>query len=133
MSVPIPEDTLARLRLVCLDLPEAVEEKAWTGVRWIVAKKNFAHVVEIAAGQPPAYAIAAGSDDALVLTFRARASRLASSRFSRAPFFKPVWFKDIAGVALDHTTDWDEIETLIVDSYRLLAPKKLAALVEGRG
>jgi predicted DNA-binding protein (MmcQ/YjbR family) len=132
LDVPIPEDILARLRLVCLDLPEATEENAWTGVRWSVAKKNFAHVVEIKGGQPPAYATAAGVADAIVLTFRASATRIASPRFSRAPFFKPVWFKGIVGVALDAATDWDEIETLIVESYRLLAPKKLAALVEGR-
>lgn len=41
-----PPDTLVeKLRTICLDLPEVVEEAAWTGTRWCVRKKNFAHVV----------------------------------------------------------------------------------------
>ena len=43
----IPHEILAQLRLVCLDQPEACEEEAWAGTRWMVAKKNFAHVLMI--------------------------------------------------------------------------------------
>jgi hypothetical protein len=39
---PVAPEVLAKLRLVCLDLPEVVEEPAWTGIRWTVRKKNFA-------------------------------------------------------------------------------------------
>jgi len=57
--VAVPDNILAKLRLACLDLPEAYEESAWVGTRWMVAKKNFAHVLMIDGGWPPAYARAA--------------------------------------------------------------------------
>ena len=61
---------VARLSAICLGLPEAWQERAWTGTRWMVGKKNFAHVVAIAEGWPPAYAQAAGHPGPLtVLTF----------------------------------------------------------------
>lgn len=130
-TTPPPAAFLDRLRRVCLDLPEAVEEQAWVGTRWVVRKKTFAHVLTIARGQPPAYAKAAGTQGpACVLTFRAPVEVVAWPRLQRAPFFKPVWFRDIAGVVLDEQTDWDEVEALLVRSFRLLAPKKLAAQVE---
>ena len=43
----VPPTVLHQLRLICLDLPEAVEQQAWVGIRWVVVKKNFAHVVVI--------------------------------------------------------------------------------------
>jgi hypothetical protein len=67
-----------------------------------------------------------------VLTFRSGA-RLEAPKFSRAPFFKPVWWPDIAGMIINAGTDWDEVADLITGSYCLLAPKKLAALVDRPG
>ena len=125
----VPLAVLTRLRTICLELPETHEEQAWVGTRWMIRKKNFAHVLVIASGWPPAYARAAESDGPItVLTFRSGA-RLEASRFSRAPYFKPVWWPDIAGVVIDAGTDWDEVADLITGSYRLLAPKKLAAQI----
>jgi hypothetical protein len=122
---------LARVRITTLELPEAVEEAAWAGTRWTVRAKNFAHVLTIYAGWPPAYAQVAGTQGpACVLTFRLPAAKCQAARFTRAPFFRPPWFPNIAGVMLDANTDWDEIDVLIRESYRLLAPRKLAALVE---
>jgi hypothetical protein len=126
---PVAQSTLAKLRLTCLELPEVVEENAWTGVRWCVSRKNFAHVLNIDAGWPPAYAKAAATPGpACVLTFRLSPAHCAATRFRRAPFFRPVWFPNIAGVLIDRATDWDEIDDLLRKSYRVLAPKKLAAL-----
>ena len=72
MRSGVAPEVLVRIRLVCLDLPEVTEEIAWTGVRWCVGKKNFAHVLNIADGWPPAYAKAAGTaGPACVLTFPA--------------------------------------------------------------
>lgn len=127
----IPSEIVARLNAICLGLPEVHEQSAWTGVRWMIGKKNFAHVVMIDRGWPPAYAQAAGSDGPLpVLTFRLPAARLAAPKFARAPFFKPKWFANIGGVAIDAHTDWDEIADLIGESYCVLAPKKLVALLD---
>lgn len=128
---PVPAAILTRLNAICLGLPEAWEENAWTGVRWMVAKKNFAHAVRIENGWPPAYAEAAGSaGPATVLTFRLPAARLAAPKFRRAPFFRPVWFANIAGMFVDEGSDWDEVTELVTDSYCVLAPKKLAALLD---
>jgi len=125
--------TLARLRAICLGFPDAAEEAAWAGTRWCVRKKNFAHVVAIDAGWPPAYAAAAGSDGPLtVLTFRLPIARLAAPRYARAPFFKPVWFADVLGLRLGADTDWDEVEDLLAASYQVLAPKRLAGRMEPR-
>ena len=39
-----PPGVLARLRSICLDLPEAYEEQAWAGTRWRSREHTFAHV-----------------------------------------------------------------------------------------
>ena len=107
--VGVAPDILARVRLVCLDLPGAVEEAAWTGVRWCVARKNFAHVLNIVDGWPPAYATGRGNTGpCLRVDLPAAPPRPAkATRFRRAPFFRPVWFPNIAGVQIDAATDWD--------------------------
>lgn len=127
-----PHEILAKLRLVCLDQPEACEEEAWAGTRWMVAKKNFAHVLMIDEGWPPAYARAAASVGPLcVLTFRISAAATGALRFERPPFFRPVWCPNIVGLVLGANADWDEVAALLTKSYCVLAPKKLAALVDG--
>src|SRR5262245_49875572 len=127
----VPPDILSKLRLACLDLPEASEEKAWVGTRWMIGKKNFAHVLMISDGWPPAYVQAAGTRGlACVLTFRAPAAKLEAPRFKRSPFFRPVWFPNIAGLFIDAKTDWDDVTSLVTESYCVLAPKKLVALVD---
>ncbi len=127
----VPAGIVARLEAICLGLPEATQEPAWTGMRWLVGRKTFAHVVRIEHGWPPAYARAAGTaGPATVLTFRLPIARRASPRHACAPFFKPPWFADIVGMAIDAHTDWDEVADLLVRSYCVLAPKKWAARVE---
>ncbi len=129
--IEVPDGILAKLRLACLDLPEAHEERAWVGTRWMVGKKNFAHALMIDAGWPPAYAKAAGTQGpACVLTFRAPLPALNAPRFRRHPFFRPVWFPNIVGLFIDMHTDWDDVTPLVVESYCVLAPKKLVARVD---
>ena len=119
-----------RLAAVCLALPEAVEEDAWVGKRWRIRTRTFAHVVAIADGRPAAYTAAAGTDGPVtVLTFRLSGAELEVLAAIGPPFFKPVWFRDIVGIAIGEATDWTEIAELVTDSYCLLAPKRLAARV----
>jgi hypothetical protein len=130
-ELEVPADILSKLRLACLDLPEATEERAWVGTRWMVGKKNFAHVLMINDGWPPAYVQASGSKGpACVLTFRAPLETLRAPRFSKSPFFRPIWFPNIAGLFIDASTDWDDVTSLVTESYCVLAPKKLVALVD---
>lgn len=126
----IPKKIISRLRPICLALPEAREEQAWVGVRWRVRTKTFAHVLMIDAGWPPAYAKAAATDGpACVLTFRSLLTQVDDEAFRKRPFFKPVWWPDIAGMFLTDGTDWKDVARLIAASYRTLAPKKLGELV----
>lgn len=128
----VPARILAKLRSICLRLPEAYEEQAWAGTRWMVRKRNFAHVVKIDAGWPPAYARAAGSDGPLVvLTFRASGLLYDTLRTTGAPFFHAewgtLWGTKVIGMSIGKSVDWDEVAVLLGQSYRLLAPKKLVA------
>jgi hypothetical protein len=129
----VPLATVEELRSVCLGLPGAYEEEAWVGTRWLVRKKTFAHVVMVDSGWPPAYARAAGSDGPIVVvTFRSSGQELAALSDMGHPFFKPVWFPDIIGMVLDDGVDWNEVAELLIESYCVLAPKRLAALVDRR-
>jgi hypothetical protein len=130
----VPAEVISKLQLTCLDLPEAVEERAWVGTRWVVRKKTFAHVLMIDGGWPPAYARAAHTKGpACVLTFRVPAPALDAPRLQRPPFFRPIWFPDIVGLFIDENTDWYEVAALVTNSYRCLAPRKLADMVEPPG
>jgi hypothetical protein len=128
-----PEEILDKVREICLALPDAYEEDAWAGTRWCVRKKNFAHVVRIDHGKPEGYASAAGLDGAITLTFRSSGPELNVLANSPHPFFKPVWFENIAGLIIDEDTDWDEVQELLTESYCVLAPKTLAAKVTRPG
>ena len=123
----VPNAILARLRKACLALPEAHEEQAWVSTR---CKETFAHVLMIADGWPPVYARAAGTDGPVcVLTFQSLGPRVDLETFSRPPYFRPLWRPDIVGRTLDSRVDWGDIAKLLIASYCLLAPKKLAASV----
>jgi hypothetical protein len=133
-SKVVPPALLARLRSTCLALPEAHEEPAWVGTRWRIRKQTFAHVLMVSDGWPPAYAKALGSDGpSCVMTFRSPLPQLDAYAFTWAPFFRPVWFPDIVGMTLDGSTDWDEVTSLVRESYRHLAPRKLADQIKPTG
>lgn len=122
----VPDEIVERLRVLCRALPETQEEQAWVGTRWTVRGANFAHVLMIDGGWPAAYARAAGSDGPLcVLTFRSAIAALDPLNYAEAPYFRPVWFRDIVGMRIDEATDWDEVASLVRGSYRDLAPAKL--------
>ena len=130
-SVDVPEELVARLRAVCKALPEAYEEQAWVGTRWCIRRKTFAHVVQVDQGWPPVYAREAGGDGPMsVLTFRSSGAELDALTDAGHPFFRPPWAPNVIGVVLVDDIDWDEVAELVTDSYRLLAPRKLAAAVE---
>jgi len=127
----VPDAIVVALRSMCLELPEVQEERAWVGTRWVIRKRNFAHVLTIDAGWPPAYARAAGSDGPItVMTFRSSGAELDALGTAGHPYFRPVWFPDIAGMVIDDDVDWDVVAELVRHSYCVMAPKKLAAIVD---
>jgi hypothetical protein len=64
-------DVVARVASTALALPDASEEDAWTGVRWRVRNKTFAHVLVAQDGYASAYRDMTGvTEPTTVLTFR---------------------------------------------------------------
>jgi hypothetical protein len=133
MSGPgdVESEILARLRPICLGLPEAHEEHAWVGIRWRIRARTFAHVLTVDPDRQMAYAQAAAADEPVcVLTFRSPGDEIQALVAGGHPFFRPGWGADVVGLVLDGGVGWDEIAELLTESYCVLAPKKLAARVE---
>jgi hypothetical protein len=127
----VPVGIVERLRPIALGLPEASEEEAWTGTRWRVRGRTFAHVLQIASGWPPVYARAAGTDGpALALMVRSSGPELDVLRRTGRPSFAPPWRQDEVGLLLDDRTDWAEVAELVVESYCVVAPGRLARSVD---
>jgi len=124
-------EVLDRVRSMCEALPEIQEQTAWVGVRWRVRHHTFAHLLVVAEGKPQGHARAAGTDGPVtMLTFRAPASEVEAYASMGAPYFYAGWGRDVVGLVLDDDTDWDEVEELVTDSYRELAPRKLVDRLE---
>jgi hypothetical protein len=110
---------IERLRKLCLDLPEATEQETWEAPTFRVRAKIFAmlHQVE---SRPSVWCKAPkGIQGALVSAD--------PKRYFVPPY---VGHNGWVGIRLDTSIDWDELEDLIVDSYRMTAPKRVAALLD---
>jgi len=129
----VPSEILAKLRAICLQLPEAYEERAWVGTRWRIRKQTFAHALIVESGWPPAYAKVVGSAGPVcIVTCRSKIAELNAHSFAKHPFFRPGWWPDIVGLVIETRTDWDEVAYLLAESYRVMAPKKLAESIAHR-
>ena len=127
----VPPEIITELRSICTSLPDAYEEPAWTGIRWRVRQRTFAHVLALAAGSSGAHARAAGSEgDVVIVTFRSTGQELAALRNAGHPFFYAGWGRDVVGMVLGSNVDWSEVRELMTESYCVLAPKKLIAMVD---
>jgi predicted DNA-binding protein (MmcQ/YjbR family) len=108
-------DVAARVREICLALPEVVEKPfgGHTAPSFRIRDKFFVMTSED--GDSMTFKAGPGVQEALV---------------SAAPerFFVPkyVGSKGWVGARLDTDQDWDELAELIEESYRLIAPKRLA-------
>ena len=116
----VPDDVKTRLGAVCLALPDAYEQRAWVGTRWMVRKRTFAHVLGVEDE---------GADPVVVLSFRSEGEELEVLRRAGHPFFVLGWGRDAMGMVLDDP-DWDEVAELVTESFCVLAPKKLTSLVD---
>lgn len=119
---PIPS-AVARLRQICLALPETVEVEAWGEPTFRVKGKIFAmHAssgTHHGAGRPAVWILSVSMEQDLVL--RAR-----PDRYFKPPYVGPSgWI----GAWLDKSPPWGEIEELLRDGWRRRAPKKVAALL----
>ena len=111
---------IARLRKICLALPEATEKLSHGEPTWFVKKvfvtlSNHHHDERLGfwCAAPP------GEQEALV--------QADPQRFFRPPY---VGGRGWLGVYLDVPQNWDEIAELVEESYRLVAPKRLVAQLD---
>jgi predicted DNA-binding protein (MmcQ/YjbR family) len=117
----MPPNPLVRVRKLCLALPEAHEVEAWGEPTFRVKNKLFAMYAHASnhhgAGRHAVWCKAAPGNQALMV-------KAAADRFFVPPYVGPSgWI----GIHLDGKVDWEEVGALLRDSYRLIAPKKLAA------
>ncbi|MGQ0804107.1 MAG: MmcQ/YjbR family DNA-binding protein [Actinomycetota bacterium] len=114
----------AEVKKICLALPEATEERTGRHAAYLVRNKKFAYYLDDHHG-----------DGRVAVTTRAAPGEntaLIASNPDRY-FFMPSYIgpRGWVGLYLDlGRVDWDEVDELVIDSYLLVAPKRLAALVD---
>ena len=114
----MPLDAIgARLRAICLALPEAHEELMRRGPSYRVADKIFALERPWNGWLALWCKVPHGAREIML--------EAEPARFFIPPYFGP---KGWIGVGLDDKADWREIEAFVRRSYRLTAPKRLAKL-----
>lgn len=117
---------LDRFRALCLSLPEAYEAEAWDSPTFRV-KTMFATY------SPPGRYGALEGGSAWIKAEVTNQELLVA----RSPehFFVPpyVGVKGWVGVHLTDAMDWDEIESLLWDAWRMSVPAKLAAQYPAEG
>lgn len=120
------DERLTRVREICLPLPEATEEAWKTLPRPTFRVRNRVFVY---------YMDNHHNDGRLALWCKAapgvQAALVGSNpeRFFVPPYVGP---RGWIGLRLDVAVDWDEVRDVITESYRLSAPKRLAALLDER-
>ena len=118
------EQILKRLRTICMAFPEATERLSHGEPTWFVQDKKVfvsfddhhhgADRIALTCPAPP------GVQGALVDE--------EPHRFFVPPY---VGGRGWVGLRLDVDVDWDEVEGIVKDAYRQVAPKTLAAQLEG--
>jgi hypothetical protein len=126
--VEVPQDIAGRVRTLCLALPEVTVRVDYSLIRtrstahsFDIRRRSFCLLVAVQdpAGQPvPLLVLRAGTQE--------REALLSIGH----PFFAPRAGRNRIGVLLTGDTDWEEIRELVIESYRVLAPKKLTALLD---
>jgi hypothetical protein len=115
-------DPLDTLRSLCMALPEVTERLSHGEPTWFVRdKKTFVMYADHHHDDRLAFWCAAPEGAQELLTGADPA------RFFRPPY---VGVRGWLGIYLDVPQDWDELAVMVRDAYLMVAPRKLAALVE---
>lgn len=107
-----------RLREICLALPQTKETMTWGKPHFRVKEKIFCGCGE--QHGRPSLGLKMEPNDARVL--------MMLPGVDKAPYSRPNdgWVE----IFPNEFDDWDEIERLVVGSYRIIAPKRVAALLD---
>jgi hypothetical protein len=118
-----PSATVERLRAICGALPEVSERRSHGAPTFFVREKKTlctvhddhhgAHGVALWCPAPPGVQEKLVDDE--------------PERFFRPPY---VGHRGWIGVHLEVDADWDEVDAIIRDAYRVVAPKTLASQLD---
>jgi predicted DNA-binding protein (MmcQ/YjbR family) len=114
---------LDRLSAICLELPEAKREVSGRHAAFRVRGRTFAYFLDDHHG------------DGIVGLNAKAAPGIAEALIDDAPdrFYRPAYLghRGWVGLRLDTAGfDWDEVAGVVVESYRLCAPKSLARAID---
>ena len=122
----MPPRPLTRLRKLCLALPETHEVEAWGEPTFRVRNRMFATYAAAGnhhgAGRPAVWCKAGPGNQQLMVSAH-------PARFFVPPYVGPSGW---VGVYLDADVNWSELAGLLEDSWRLVAPKRIAAPLSDR-
>ena len=129
MAVELPAEIVKQVSALCMALPEvtvriddSIVTTRSTAHSFDIRRRSFCLLVavESATGKSkPLLVLRADSDE--------REALLSIGH----PYFPPRRApRDRLGVWLTHDTDWEVIRELVTESYRVIAPKKLSALLD---
>jgi predicted DNA-binding protein (MmcQ/YjbR family) len=114
------DERLTRLATICEAFPEVEREYMGVHARFVVRKKTFAYFLNDHHGDGIAslcVKVVPGESDELIASDPER-------------FYRPAYLgaNGWVGLRLDvGEIDWDEVAAFAANSYRLIAPKRLAA------
>ncbi len=122
-SSPAEDPRLARLTEICLALPQTTRQLQNSHAQFLVGKKTFVYYLDNHHG-----------DGIVAVTAKVlpgENTALAAGQPKR--FYLPAYIGPRGWVALRldiGRIDWEEVAELIRCSYRLIAPRKLAAAIK---
>ena len=112
-----PQVALRKLRRICLSLPDTHETLTWGKPHFRVADKIFAGFGEDKGTPVVGFKLEMGHAKQIIR----------DPRFWPAPY---VGHKGWVSMKLAGIEDWDELRSLIFESYRLIDPKRSFARME---
>jgi hypothetical protein len=111
----------AAVREICVALPETTEHAEGWAQNFVIRRRSFCLFLtpdSPANNTVPILVLRSNDDD--------REMYIAMGH----PFFEIPRNNKRVGFVLSDTTDWDEVRELVTDSYCMIAPKKLIALLD---
>jgi hypothetical protein len=115
---------LERMQAIVARLPDVERTDNELGCYFLIRRKIFAQVATV---------LTAKARPVTMVVVRPRPEEREAVLGKGRPFFSRGPFDDRVGrvaVRIEDTTDWEEIAELVADSYRITAPKKLAAQLD---
>lgn len=117
VEVPdVPQRVFERVHATCTSLPEVTLRSDRVTHTFEVRRRVFTYLSTV--------------DAVTFLSLDADEDERRALLATGHPYFRPGSGRRRLGIVVDDATDWDELVELIVESYRLVAPKKLVALLD---